>query len=403
MKQLAILGGEPACTEGFEKWPQWGESEKQELIRALDTGWWGIGSSVVEEWEKRFSEIQGVSHCSSVCNGTLSLVVGLRALGIGPGDEVIVPPYTFLATASAVLWVGAIPVFADIQIETHNIDPNSIREHITSKTKAIIPVHVAGCPCDMDSILEIAKEHNLKVFEDAAQAHGATWKGKGVGGIGDLGSFSFQSSKNLPAGEGGMITTENKELWDFCDRIKNCGRPPKDSEFSHETVGTNARMSAFSAAVLLAQAERFNLQFDQRERNWNCLREALEEVPGVDLQARDPRIDRHALHLLVLRYDSGEFGGLPRETFIKALAAEGIEAPHGGYQPIYKNPGFLNDAAQCLKGQEVPHYEEHELPHTEKVCSEISVWIRQNALLGETTSRVEQIAEAIQKIQSQAG
>lgn len=402
MERLAILGGKPAVTEGFEKWPQWGEREKASLIEALDTGFWGIGSSTVEAWEKRFAEIQGVSHCSAVCNGTLSLVVGLRALGIGPGDEVIIPPYTFLATASAVLWVGAIPVFADIQVETHNIDPDSIREHLTSKTKAIIPVHVAGCPADMDAIQEIAQRHELVVIEDAAQAHGATWNGRGAGSIGDLGSFSFQSSKNLPGGEGGMLTTENEALWDFCDRIKNCGRAPKHSAYDHATIGTNARMSAFSAAVLLAQAERFEVQFEQRERNWKALNQALEDIPGVDLQARDPRIGRHALHLLVLRYDSGEFGGLPRETFLKALEAEGIEAPHGGYRPIYENPGFLEDARKCLLGQAVPHYEEISLPNTEKVCNKVSVWIRQNALLGETTSRVEQIAEAIRKIRDQA-
>jgi dTDP-4-amino-4,6-dideoxygalactose transaminase len=162
-------------------------------------------------------------------------------------------------------------------------------------------------------------------------------------------------------------------------------------------------MSAFSAAVLLAQADRFNEQFEQRERNWGFLKEAFAEIPGVELQARDPRIEKHALHLLVLRYDASEFGGIPRETFLKALAAEGVEAPHGGYRPIYENIGFLNDVHQCLKGQEIPHYEELSLPNTEKVCNEVSVWMRQSALLGSTTSRVEQIAEAIKKIQTHSG
>lgn len=398
MENPALLGGEPACRTAFPRWPVWAGEEERRLTEALESGFWGLYSTSIDEWEERFAEIQKARYATSVSNGTISLTVALRAKGVGHGDEVIVPPYTFLATAAAVLWTGAIPVFADIDPGSLNLDPESASSAVTEKTKAIIPVHIAGCPCDMDAFRNLADEHGLALIEDAAQAHGACWNGKGAGTIGDAGSFSFQSSKNLPSGEGGMLVTDDKEMWERCIQTKNCGRPPKGAEFEFETLGTNARISAFQAAVSLAQLEGFEERFQRREKNWTCLSEALREIPGLELQARDPKIDRHALHLLILRYDSEAFSGLPRSRFIEALAAEGVEAPHGGYQPIYENPGFLADASDILRGVHVPNYADLSLPNTEKVCKETAVWIRQNALLGETTSIVEEIAEAIRKI-----
>ena len=199
-----------------------------------------------------------------------------------------------------------------------------------------------------------------------------------------------------------MLVAENKELWERCERLKNCGRDPDGAEFEYPTIGTNARISAFQAAIGLAQLVGFEERFDQRERNWACLKEALQDVPGIELQARDERVDRHALHLLVFRYDAEAFGGLPRAKFIEAFAAEGVGAPHAGYQPIYKNPGFFADVKRMLGHLLVPDYGWLCLPNTEKVCNETSVWLRQNELLGESTSHVEQIAEAIRKIRHHA-
>jgi dTDP-4-amino-4,6-dideoxygalactose transaminase len=402
MEKLAILGGEPAIKKPFVRWPQWGEREMERLREALDSGYWGLYSKVIQEWECKFAGLQGVRYASSVANGTVSLVASLRALGVGHGDEVIIPPYTFSATAGAVLWTGAIPVFADIDLGSFNLDPDSVREHVTPKTRAIVPVHIAGCPADMTEFRRIAEEHQLGLVEDAAQAIGAVWEGQAIGGIGDYGSFSCQSSKNLPCGEGGMVTTNDPDLWDRFERVKNCGRAPHGSESSYQTIGTNIRMSAFQAAVLLGQTEKFSEEFSQREKNWAHLKESLAEVPGMELQARDPRVEKHALHLLILRYDAEAFGGVPRSLFLEALAAEGVEAPHGGYQPIYKDPGFLADIPRFLRNLHVPHYADIHLPNTEKVCSEISVWIRQNALLGETPEQVEGVAQAVKKIHEQA-
>jgi dTDP-4-amino-4,6-dideoxygalactose transaminase len=398
LTQLAILGGEPAIKNPFPRWPTWSPEEESQLIETLRSGYWGLGSGKIEEWENRFAEIQGASHVTSVANGTVSLMVALRALGVGYGDEVIIPPYTFLATASAVLWVGAVPVFADIDPTTFNLCPEAASRAITEKTKAIVPVHIGGLPCDMDAFRKLADERGLGLVEDAAQAHGAKWNGEGAGILGDIGSFSFQSSKNLSGGEGGMLVCRDEELLERCIRIKNCGRPSGKTESNLETLGANLRMSGFQAGILLAQASRFAEQFKQREKNWAFLKEAIEEIPGVELQARDPRVDGHALHLLIFRYDKNEFHGLSREGFLKAFEKEGVEAPHGGYQPIYRNPGFRADIGSYLRGLETPDYTALALPNTEKVCAETSIWVRQNSLLGETTSLVEGIAEAIKKI-----
>ncbi len=402
MSKLALLGGTPACTETFPRWPQWGEEELRRLEEALESGYWGLDSPLIAEWELRFARLQSARYAISVANGTVSLMVALRALGIGRGDEVIVPSYTFMATAAGVLWCHAIPIFADIDPGTFNLDPESARAAITPRTKAIIPVHIAGCPCDMDAFRALADEKGIALIEDAAQAHGAVWNGRGIGAIGDIGSFSFQSSKNLAAGEGGMLVTNRKDLWEICTSLKNCGRRPGGAEYEHHTLGSNLRMSAFQAAVLLAQAERFERQFAEREKNWSYLKSAISDIPGIQLQARDPKVDCHALHLLILRYDPDGFAGLPRSEFLRALEAEGVPC-RPGYRPLHLERGFLDDSQVFLKDLSLPDYTNQELPVTEKVCSETSVWLRQNTLLGETTRHVERIAEAIRKISRGAG
>jgi dTDP-4-amino-4,6-dideoxygalactose transaminase len=402
MSQLAVLGGPKACPESFPKWPQWNQRELDYLSDALDSGYWGLDSKIIEEWEARFARLQSARFATSITNGTVSLMVALRALGIGRGDEVIVPSYTFMATVAAVLWCHAIPVFADIQPDTFNLDPESVRACISERTRAIMVVHIAGCPCEMDAFRSIAEEHHLALIEDAAQAHGAVWKGQGIGSIGDIGSFSFQSSKNLSAGEGGMLVTNRKDLWERCVSLKNCGRRPGGAEYDHYTLGSNFRMTAFQAAVLLAQAERFEAQFVQRENNWRYLQSAITDLPGIQLQARDPRIDCHALHLLILRYDAQAFGGLPRAEFMRAMEAEGIIC-RPGYKQLHLERGFLEDAQLFLKDQSLPDYQTLDLPNTRKVCEETSVWIRQNCLLGETTQYVEMIADAIRKIRRNVG
>ncbi len=222
--QLAIDGGTPIRTAPFPAWPIYDEREERNLLEVLRSGQWGIGGSKVAQFEQRFAEYQGAAFGVCVPNGTLALQMALNTLGIGPGDEVITTPYTFIATASAVIQQGAVPVFVDIDLDTYDIDPRWLEAAITPRTKGIVPVHLAGRPADMDAIMDVARRHGLRVLEDACQAWGAEWRGRRVGAIGDLGAFSFQSSKNVAAGEGGMVITNDEALGELCWSLHNVGR-----------------------------------------------------------------------------------------------------------------------------------------------------------------------------------
>ena len=223
-------------------------------------------------------------------NGTVSLRVALLAAGIEAGDEVIVPPYTFLATATAVVEANATPIFADIELDNFNLDPRAIEAAITPRTKAVIPVHMGGLPVNMDAILDIARRHRLTVIEDAAHAHGAAYRGRRVGAIGQLGSFSFQSTKNLTSGEGGIILTNDDELAERCRSIHNCGRIAGGAWYEHHVMSGNYRLGEFQGAILNAQLTRFDAQAETRERNGKHLAERLAQLPGVVPQPRSRRL-----------------------------------------------------------------------------------------------------------------
>lgn len=400
MSRLAIDGGEKTRTKPFPRWPVWDEREMNALKEVLESGSWGIGNSKVSEFEDKFAARVGTKYGISVTSGTVALQIALKAADIGPGDEVIVPPYTFMATATAVLMSNAIPIFADIDPETYNIDPDAIEKAITDRTKAIIPVHIAGCPADMDRIMEIAKKHKLIVIEDCAQAHEAEWKGQKIGSIGDMGCFSFQSSKNLCAGEGGIITTNNQDLGDRCWSFHNCGRIRSGAWYEHHVVGSNYRMTGWQAAILLAQMERLEEQTEIRNSNALYLSEKLWEIDGIKPAKRDERVTKHAYHLYVIRYDSKKFGGQPRSKFLQALSAEGIPCS-SGYNPLYKHDLFKSPIQKCplscgyYKGK--IDYSKVYCPVTERVCDEECIWLMQNMLLGDK-SDMDDIVKAIKKI-----
>src|SRR5262245_25775254 len=279
--RLAICGGSPTLQrDGFSK-PALLEEESR-LLDVLRSGVWGGYSEAVREFEVRFGGYIGGKHCITVANGTVSLEVALRCEGIGPGDEVIVPPYTFMATASAVLQAGALPVFADIERDTLNIDPDRVEAAITPRTRAVIPVHFGGHAADMDRILDISRRHGLVVIEDAAHAHGGEHKGERLGGLGDWGSFSFQQSKNMTAGEGGCLITRDEQRAQQARSYCNQGRIPGGAWYDHHTLGTNLRLTGFQAAVLLAQLERLDAQTDERNHNAATLRKALLGMRGVE-------------------------------------------------------------------------------------------------------------------------
>src|SRR5688572_3820656 len=282
----------------FPTWPVFGKPEEKRLLRVLRSGKWGrLHGPEVAEFEQRFAVMHGCKHGIAVVNGTVSLRIGLNAAGIRAEDEVIIPPYTFFSTASSVVEANAIPVFADIDLNTFNIDPAAIEAAITSRTRAIIPVHFAGQPADMDAIMAIAAKHKLIVIEDAAHAHGASYKNRTAGSIGHLASFSFQSSKNLTAGEGGIITTNDDALAEACRSIQNCGRVPDGMWYEHHVISGNYRLGEFQGALLNCQLDRLEEQTRTRDVNGRYLASRLAAVTGLYPQKRPAECTRHSHHL----------------------------------------------------------------------------------------------------------
>ena len=397
-KKLAIHGGQPVRSSSFPSWPVFGEAEEQRLTRVLRSGKWGRSEGgEVAQFERRFADYHEAKHGIAVVNGTVALRLALLAAGIEAGDEVIVPPYTFVATASAVVEANAVPVFADIEIETFNIDPKAIEEVVTSRTRAIIPVHFGGLPANLDAILEIAARHNLVVIEDACHAHGAAYKGRRVGALGHLGVFSFQSSKNLNCGEGGIILTNDDALAERCWSLHNCGRRPDRPWYEHYRLAGNSRLSEFQGALLNAQWERFPSQADTRENNGLALAERLAPIPGIDPQTRTADCTRHGYHLFSIRFNPDEWGVL-RAAFLEALSAECI--PHfPGYPiPLYRQVLFEEREFESYTGaRSKTEYGQVHCPACEKICDQQGVWLPQHLLLGDRRD-VEDIAAAFEKV-----
>lgn len=391
MSVLAVNGAAPLRTAAFHSWPVFGERDEQMLLDALHNGHWGLAGVFIPEFENRYSKMHQAKHGFCVCNGTMGLVVALKAAGVGHGDEVIIPSYTFTATASAVLEVGALPVFIDIDPITCCIDASKIEQAITPVTKAVIPVHIAGQPADMDAVKQVAGRYSLVVIEDSAQAHGAEWKGRKVGALGAIGAFSFQSSKNLAAGEGGIVLTNDDELADKCYSYINCGRTRSGISTDYFVVGQNYRITEFQAALLLSQLSRFDEQCHRRESNARYLSELLDGIEGVTAPGVDPRVTRHAWHLYMPRFDMEAFPGVTIDRISEALSAEGIPMRRG-YKPLYNASMFTNGEAGCVRAP---------CPECEKACSEI-LWLSQHVLLG-TRRDMEDIASAVKKVVDNIG
>ena len=395
MSKLAINGGAPVKTNTFPKWPIYDEKEEEALKKVLHSGVWGTLGSELTAFNKKFAAYQGAQYALGVTNGTHTLEIILRALDIGLGDEVIVPPYTFNATVSSVLMVGATPVFADLESDTYNIDPTMVEKVITQNTKAIIPVHIGGRACNMDAIMAIAKKYNLYVIEDAAHAVGAEWKGTKLGTIGNAGSFSFQASKNLTAGEGGAITTNDEELYDKCFSIHHCGRDMKNGLwYDHPFMGTNARMTEWQAAILNVQMDRLDAQMETRTQNAAHLNKRLAELPYTGTMAEDARITKNAYHLFIFKYFAEKCKGLPREQFIEAMKAEGIPcAP--GYVNLCKQGVLRSPQAKRILRNDTNY--DNLLPNAEKACYEEGMWLYQYMLLG-TQRDMDDVVDAVIKV-----
>ena len=402
----ASLGGSPVHKGGWPKWPQWDESWEPQIVEVLRSGRWstGGGSGQVGDFEKAYAGLLGATDCVATASGTTALLTALNTIGVDAGDEVITSPYTFIATYNVILAHKALPVFADTDPATLTMDPASIESRITDRTRAIVPVHIYGMPCDMDPINAIAQKHKLAVVEDACQAWLAEYKGRKCGTLADLGCFSFQNSKHIPSGEGGAVTGTNQELLDRARSYHNCGRGYGTFKgggcFSR---GLNYRMTHYQGALLRQEIDKLVSDTELRRQNADRLTAGLGEIPGVE-PVRLPENSRAVWHLYAFRYNPDGFHGLSRGQFQKALRAEGIPSS-GGYHEQYYD-GLLDEAIasrgfqRLFPAERLKAYRASldELKGNKKVC-ETTVGLSQTLLLGQP-SDTDHIIEAIRRIQA---
>lgn len=406
----AILGGKPARSGAFPSWPVVQENDEKGLLDVVRNRKWSrsYGGVLTTKFEETYAKVNGAAHCVATANGTSALFASLGGLGVGPGDEVIMPPYTFIATLNVVLLQYALPIFVDSDRETFQIDAKKIEKSTTDRTAAIMPVHLGGNVADMDTILEISKRRKLPVVEDACQAHLAEWRGRKVGSLGDTGCFSFQASKNWNCGEGGAVLCNDAELAERVYAFHNNCRPRNTSSYNFTYLGTrgsNLRLTEFQASLLMSQMERVEAQTRKRTENADYLTSMLKEVPGIAPEKKYEGCTVNAYHLYMLRYDPQAFAGMPRARFMKALSAEGIPCS-SGYTPLNKDPIIKNMLAskayqkiyppEVLKGWE----ERNQCPVNDQLCQE-AVWFTQAMFLG-PRSDMDAIANAIRKIQKHA-
>ena len=403
----ALLGGTPIRSAKTPSWPVIGDSDERRFLETFRSRrWYRRTGEHVDRFEQEWAKTLGSQHALATSSGTTALWTAVNALGIGPGDEVIVPPYTFIATINAVLLQHALPVFVDTDPETFQMDASAIEAAVTPRTRAIIPVHLGGSTVDMDAVMAVAGKHDLAVIEDACQSHLAEWRGRRVGGIGDCGCFSFQASKNLNSGEGGALVTNDRKLDERARAFHNngnaLGAPGPDY---HRAAGCNLRMTEFQGALLLTQLERLEEQARRRERNAERLSAQLAAIPGITPAKMPAGCTRNAYHLYMFRYDPAGFAGLPRERFLEALAAEGIRGS-SGYSPLNQDEFLENTLASrayqaIYSAKQIEEWRErNHCPRNEQLCEE-AVWFSQPVLLG-APADMDQIAEAISRIQRHA-
>jgi len=404
----AVLGGSKAFTGQWLGWPVIDQTDEKELLQVLKSKkWCRLGSLTAPRFEQEFQKLTGAKHALGVSSGTNALYTMLGVLNIGPGDEVIIPPYTFIATYNVVVLNYALPIFVDSDIESFQIDANKIESAITDRTKVIMPVHIGGSPVDLDTVLAVAGKHKIPVIEDACQAHLAEWKGKCVGNWGLAGGFSFQASKNLNSGEGGAVITNDENFAQNCYRFHTQGQGGNSAGLAtgSGTRGTNMRITEFQAGILLAQMTRVVEQSKRRSENAGYLTKLLNEIPGIMPAKLYKGVTKSAYHLYMFRYDKEKFAGMDRDKFLKALSAEGVPGS-GGYGMMNKD-AYVTDLAKnkhylSVYGEKTMKnwLERINCPQNDKLTAQ-AVWFTQNMLLG-TKKDMEQIAEAIMKIQKNA-
>jgi dTDP-4-amino-4,6-dideoxygalactose transaminase len=401
MSELALLGGKKAKTKPFPVWPQFDDRERRALNEVLESRvWWRTPGTKTLEFEQEFARFHGARHGIAVTNGTAALEVAMAPMGIGPGDEVILPDFTFVATASAVLFVNALPVLVDVDPETYCIDPKLAEAAITPRTKAIIAVHMGGLPSDLDRLQEICQRHNVRLLEDCSHAHASEWRGQRIGTFGVAGTFSFQSSKLMTAGEGGIVISNDDNFERQARSVHDCGRMPGEWFYSHFIYGSNYRLSEWQGAVLSAQLLRLDEQTQRRHQNARILDRELKQIPGLTPQKLDERCTRNGQYAYIFHVDKKQFADVSTERFIEAMNAEGIPN-QASYPPVHELHMFSNgEYRKCLSGAQAKEdhaFLKQPFPHTQRAAWE-TVWIPQPALLGDEQD-MHEIAAAFRKIQ----
>jgi dTDP-4-amino-4,6-dideoxygalactose transaminase len=409
MSELAILGGPKTRTEPYPQWPVWDQRDIDAVVEVVKSGRWGgypYPGPRTAELAQKFAEMQGGGFAVAMANGTVTMEVALRASGIGWGDEVIVPAYTFQATAAAPMAAGAIPVIVDVDRNNYCMDPKAAENAITPKTKAIIPVHLGSNMADMDMIMALAEKHNLIVIEDCAHAHGAKWSGRGAGTIGHFGSFSLQSSKTLTSGEGGILLCRTEELARKVMAVIDCGRGHEGEDGTEggesPIMGGNYRMTEFQSALAVVGIERFPEQAREREQMAAYIDEALSEIPGVRVLPRDPRHTTRSLYQYIFAIDPQIFG-IEHDVLCAALDAEGINCEIG-YEPMHRYKLFQPRNSKLAIPNAFPErfdFSKMSFPVAERACEHEAVWLDESVFRAGRKG-VDDAVTAIKKIQKNA-
>lgn len=401
MSKLAILGGTPVGKTVAPSWPIHGQPEADAVLEVVNSGVWGTGGPKQVEFEKKFSAYCGVPYGIMITNGTHTLRLALEALGIGPGDEVIVPGITWQATAASVLDVNATPILVDIDPDTFCIDPKAVEAAITPRTRAIIPVHLYSRVCDMDALQAIAKKYDLYIIEDCAHQHGSEWKGQKVGTMGNIGSFSFQAGKILTTGEGGMCITGDKDLYDKLYSLKDCGRQIYPGGPALQSG--NFRSNEFAAALGIAQLARLDQQNALRHENALYMEDQLGQVPGLSPLRRDERVTNQTYFHFYMHLDLHQWRDLPRKYLSRALRAElenslELRYPYDPlhcsplYRPLSKRTHKWNDGYEAMIDPN-----RYDLPVCTHVSKQGSIGFFHNHLLSDKQA-LDKIVEAFHKL-----
>ena len=416
MGQLALKGGAPVRdvkSNSWPQWPVWDEHDEKALLDVLHSGVWSYNGPKEKQFNDAFAEFIGAKYSLLAANGTVTLQLALEACSVGYGDEVIVPGLTWQATAASALDINAIPIFVDVTEDTWCIDPAKVEEAITPKTKAIIPVHLYGCMVDMDVIMDIAQKHSLRVIEDCAHKHGGQWKDRRAGSIGDIGSFSFQLSKLMTAGEGGALTTSDPELYERLDALRNCGRRPEQDTGADKGAGIysdegnflqsgNYRITDFQAALLLEALRRLPEQNRLRQENAEYFNAQLSDLHGVLPMRRDRRETEEAYYNFSFRYRQEQFRNLPVERFREALGAELGCPVEASYEPLNACALYTPHTKPWRYKLTQEHFGRidpslYDLPVCHRVYTKESVCFHHTVLMGAKTD-MDMIVEAIEKI-----